>query len=678
METELDKITEGYIVVPVSGVDLAQYSDRKDLQIFDEEFDTGVKALFAGDDDSIVAFLFNPGRFDEKKAKEWVTAAEADGVNMTLNSVVKASRDFFSKLFGPMIRLGQGIRKGGVAGERSVKTSLDNESFNQIEQRLWDAVFKYYECFENPNSPYPFLVEAHKDFCIVECEKEFFKHSYSFGENDEIILGDPQKVRPTYVPASLQTKIVDDHRINRAFSGFPLEDHQWDWTTEKENAILDKGGWSLFARAHLVVELENGELPKSKDKYHFPVAELLDGRLHYVWAGVRAARGALAGARGGVKLSQGVKDACMETVEELYKKFGKEDLLKSQMAVIFSMALSDEEPPSEVADGKNDLIWKEIVAVSKTFRPLTGDELEIDQEFIDELFDSFEAEVLENIAITAGDHCEESDGIVPADKTVGFVRKLKKVGGRLWAGLEILKDDIKEALGQTIKDVSIFAWSDFHDRRDGKKWPWVLVHLLLTNYPQLVGLSPFGEEPVGASAGEPRLTGKRDYFYLREVVMPNQTNQVESMAGVDVQELAAFRSLGLSVAEIQAIQAERVATRRKARDLEISTIIAALEGRGTHDGVVVCDGAARHYPVVVHAVEQALRADGGEAMSLDISSEGQSPIDEIVLSIVNAIPLEGRMVETQLPVTQPQETPSPPTSSSVPTDEQIADLDERI
>ena len=71
MATKLEELTQGWLVVPTGGADLDAIADRDDLRVLDEEFDTGVKALFAGDDDSIVAFLFSPGHFDEKKAKAW-------------------------------------------------------------------------------------------------------------------------------------------------------------------------------------------------------------------------------------------------------------------------------------------------------------------------------------------------------------------------------------------------------------------------------------------------------------------------------------------------------------------------------------------------------------------------------------------------------------------------------
>jgi hypothetical protein len=687
-----EELTAGWLVVPADGFKLDTIAQRDDLRVLDEEFDTGVKALFADNDDTIVAFLFSPGRFDEAKARAWVEAVEAEGVNMTLyKTLAKSSREFFAHLLGPMIRLARAIGAGGRAtGPEipSVGASLDDESFRQVESRVRAAVEDYYGVAgaTEIGTPYPWIHEIFKEYAVVEYDGEYYRFSYQFGEQDEIVLGEPRKVRHSFVPAAIALKTVGGHRVNGAFA-FPLagEDRAWNWNAAKENTILDKGGWAMLARAHLAVEIEDGELPENKAMYHLPVAELINGRLHYNWHGARAARGALSGARGGVKLPQDVKDACMATVKALYKKFGKEDLFEAQMAVIFSLALSDAEPPAEVVAGEDGLIWKEIAAVGTTYRPADGEPVEIEQDFVDALHASFGAGVLDNVAITAEDHFYETDGIVPADATVGFVRKLKKLGGRLWAGLEVIKDEIREALGKTIKDVSIFAWPDFHDRRDGKEWPWVLVHLLFTNYPQLVGLAPFGAEPVGASAGG--MAGARDYFFLQEVNMgdrnktqPNAPATTEvAMTPADAQALADFRALNLSVGEIQAMQAEREATRTKARDLEISAVIAALEGRGTHEGVTALDGK-RHYPVVVEAVESALRANGNEALALDVNTEGQSPLDAVVLAVVNAIPAEGRMVESQPPVT-PAPSETPPVDGGeedAPTNEQIENLDERI
>ena len=66
-------------------------------------------------------------------------------------------------------------------------------------------------------------------------------------------------------------------------------------------------------------------------------------------------------------------------------------------------------------------------------------------------------------------------------------------------------------------------------------------------------------------------------------------------------------------------------------------VIATLDG----DDVTHVEGY-RHYPAVIQAVTDALR-EQPQAMSLDIGDDGESGLDAIVLSIVNALPKEARI-----------------------------------
>jgi len=607
----LDKLKEQFIVVPVKGVDLAAYADRDDLRELDGEFGAGVKALWVEDEQSIVAFLFSPGLFDQEKAEAWMRAVEAEGVNLDVRAALslsgvtdgQAPPDFWQKLLEVLRR--------------------------SVPAALFQKAVAYAGAFSSKNA-------------TAESE-----------------------------PIAVAT--VGGYRV-AGVHDFPLadEDRAWAWNSAAQNAILD-AGWAMYGQAHLAVDLEDGKLPERKEDYHLPVAELIDGKLHYVWRAVRAARGALAGARGGVNLPDNVKAAIMSgPIAGLYKKFGKEDLLSSRL-VVLSLALSDATPPDELEDDEG-LIWKEIMAAGTTFKPADGEPLTIEQAMVDATFESFQAGVLDAVPLTAEDHFYETGGVVPAGSTAGFVEKLKKVGGRLWAGLKVVDEAVREKLkGGLIKDVSVYIWPDFHDRRDGKKWPWVLMHLLLTNYPQLVGLAPFGAKPIGASAGGD--TARAECTFYREVSMPtSDTGPVTALTEQDAAELEQYRGLGLTVEAIREMASQQQHVRQQARDLEIAAIVAALEGRAEYAGVVALDGH-RHYPVVVEAAVNALRANGGDGLALEINAEGKSPLDAIVLAVVNAIPADGRMaLETQPHLSKD----SPPASDGRPSDEAIAELDGKI
>jgi len=81
-----------------------------------------------------------------------------------------------------------------------------------------------------------------------------------------------------------------------------------------------------------------------------------------------------------------------------------------------------------------------------------------------------------------------------------------------------------------------------------------------------------------------------------------------------------------------------------ARENKIERIVLALEGKVEMDGVKQEKGYA-HYPFVIQAVEKALREEPA-AKKFSIEMDGACSLDEVLLSVVNAIPAEGRMVTT--------------------------------
>lgn len=274
-------------------------------------------------------------------------------------------------------------------------------------------------------------------------------------------------------------------------------------------------------------------------------------------------------------------------------------------------------------------------------------------------------------------------GLVPAESNTGFVEKLKLVGQSLWAGFRFTDDETRERVEQgTVKDVSIYAAPDVHDPRTGQKWPWVLMHVLLTNYPQVQGLALFGsEEPVAADA----FAGAK-IIHLEEVkdmgddkqdavtLTAEEAQQFEALRALrlSADQVAEWQAMGLSFERVKALVVDEEATRTKARGLEVQAILLALEGQGEHDGVTQVEGT-RHWPVVCTEVEKALKEQVAP-LALDVGSDGKTGLDEVVLSIVNAIPAEGRMSLTA----QPGGDKEPVGENRPPTDEQIDDLDNRL
>lgn len=103
----------------------------------------------------------------------------------------------------------------------------------------------------------------------------------------------------------------------------------WDWARDA-NAIIDKFGWRGLAKACAYVDTKNFELdpddklPHNKQAYKLPVCKLINGRLTLVWGGVKAAMGALLGARGGVDIPREDKKRVYNYLVACYKAFDKE------------------------------------------------------------------------------------------------------------------------------------------------------------------------------------------------------------------------------------------------------------------------------------------------------------------------------------------------------------------
>ena len=82
----------------------------------------------------------------------------------------------------------------------------------------------------------------------------------------------------------------------------------------------DKINWTSYGKGFVYVDPNNKE---SFGGYKLPFADIVDGKLTAVWGGVKAAMGAVLGARGGTQLG-GDKKAAYGFLKSYYSKFGKD------------------------------------------------------------------------------------------------------------------------------------------------------------------------------------------------------------------------------------------------------------------------------------------------------------------------------------------------------------------
>jgi hypothetical protein len=110
------------------------------------------------------------------------------------------------------------------------------------------------------------------------------------------------------------------------------KDLAWNWhgtaEADKGDAILERGGWDLFANAHAWYDPTEDEAgndpPHEKGAYKLPHHELVDGRLRVVWRGVAAAMQVLAGARGGVDIPRSDRKSVYRHLQGHYHEFNED------------------------------------------------------------------------------------------------------------------------------------------------------------------------------------------------------------------------------------------------------------------------------------------------------------------------------------------------------------------
>jgi hypothetical protein len=111
-----------------------------------------------------------------------------------------------------------------------------------------------------------------------------------------------------------------------------LKDRPWNWhgtaQGDKGNAIIDRGGWGLFADTHAWydprVDEEGHDPPHEKQAYKLPHHEIVEGRLRVVWRGVASAMQVLAGARGGVDVPERDRRSVYEHLAHHYRQFDED------------------------------------------------------------------------------------------------------------------------------------------------------------------------------------------------------------------------------------------------------------------------------------------------------------------------------------------------------------------
>lgn len=150
----------------------------------------------------------------------------------------------------------------------------------------------------------------------------------------------------------------------------------WSFSAEDGNAILDKGGWSLYKQIHLVTDTSEQATPERKAAYTYPVAKLVNGKPTYF---LKAAQSVYQGLRGGTReadLPQATNEKVLGTVKKIYDAFGRET---EEMAL--------KKRPDESYEDFTSRVRRQFSAIFDSWTP--NDEVVKSRAWADSIYDNY-------------------------------------------------------------------------------------------------------------------------------------------------------------------------------------------------------------------------------------------------------------------------------------------------
>lgn len=341
-----------------------------------------------------------------------------------------------------------------------------------------------------------------------------------------------------------------------------------------------------------------------------------------------------------------IDDIAETTMVKVVPSFERKDtgemfaLESSEPFYAFSSKLSD------AKQGDDGLMWKDVLHAGQWFKTNSGRKIQVTEDIIKEAYAAFQAGMPRYVSIPADHHHIETAGVVPVEHNRGFVRDLKLANGHMYAGMDITNAETKRGVEDgSIADCSVYIQPGAFHNSTGQKFDWVLRHVLLTNDPLVNDLSSFGAIPASGSDATETIF----LMPTQEAKMPEA--QEPQFSDEEIAAMNQLKALNLSADDLtsladlrereKAIAAQSAELRGQKRSLNIECIVNAMQNKGEHPGVTQIENTA-HYPVVAMAVSKIL-SGLPEALALDAEEDGTTPVDAVVLALVNAIPEGGRV-----------------------------------
>ena len=503
-------------------------------------------------------------------------------------------------------------------------------------------------------------VKASLDEVLYEDEPEEREGFFSRFWNQVRSVLSPKQMEDIEVAAAMSEQGAEEFAVRvgdymvQGNLGFPLaaKNLAWGWGAKDVGMILgpNEDNWDLLKKAHLLIDVSSGDLPKDKAAYMFPVASIASGGLAYNWKGISLVLGYLHGVDG-VDVPDDVKKAVYSTLRTLYRRFDEEvpELRlggKPEGTAFFDSF-------SSKLEEKEGLVWKHLLRVGTWPGERDRGPITITIDMLKSVKDAFEANVLPHVSVPLT-HTDN-----PRANT-GFVEAVELRGDELWVGIKFTEPEIKKKVKNgTIANVSAFLQRGWQEVKTGKKWPWVLWHVALTNLPLVPDLKPFLAS-VGASEDtcvsyslseevndmadkelEAQLEAERERARQLEAALQEKAGETETLqASLEAEKQGKGdleSQLSVATERARSLETEIARNRRVMHEADVKSMLLALQGKGQHQRVTLPDKWG-FSPAIVKEVEPFLMADEGEEVAkFAMESEDKKSVTDVVLSLLNTI-----------------------------------------
>lgn len=256
---------------------------------------------------------------------------------------------------------------------------------------------------------------------------------------------------------------------------------------------------------------------------------------------------------------------------------------------------------SRTAQGR--VFRKHILTKGDLRHPVTGDGIDINDEFLSALKTNFERGICDIVQIPlAGARNEHTED---PTRNIGEVIGVEVEGDKVYALLDVRDPQRADQVGKTLLGASAMLHTDYTDTSTGQKVGPTLLHVAVTNRPYITGLEEFREliAATAESSDETVLLTQEESMDLEQLL-----TALKNEHGIDVRALMdeVEQSRG---SEDEGKSEDVVAITDDEREAvaALSNVISALETSGV---VELSAGIKDPTPVVEALVEKVADLEG--------------------------------------------------------------------